>query len=135
MAAKRYLMADGKTWTDNYDDAGGWSPGLAAKVVADQAESACIIPDASGSWLVVNYVDPDLAEPEELVVYVILIGETNRIGGLYRGYDLAVKALEKHIEEQGYTFYKSAADTWVARNPDKGGVVVYQVVPYHVHTS
>ena len=129
MASKRYITADGRTWTDDYNLAGMWTPALAAKVASGQTESVCIIPDASGSWLVVNYADPDLAEP---VVYIVIIGNANRIGGLYASYDRAVKALEAHILGQEYTYYKSSADTWVARDPNKGGTVVYHVYPYRV---
>lgn len=68
-----------------------------------------------------------------MTVYVILISNTSRIGGLYTSYDLAVTALEKHITDRGGTFFKSASDRWVARMPDRS--VVYQVVPYHVHTK
>lgn len=134
MATKRYIKADGRTWTEDYNEAGLWdTANLAGQVIIRLAEETCIIPDASGKWLVVNYADPDLAEPEERVDYVVLIGEANRIGGLYANFALAAKALEKHISEQGYRWHKTAGDTWVASGPN--GAIVYQAVPYHVNTN
>lgn len=62
MKAKRYLklLANGMEWTESYDEASLLSLKEAGRAVLSWDQVACIIPDASGKWLVVWYDDPDL---------------------------------------------------------------------------
>ncbi len=56
---KRYVMADGKTWTDDREKAGRFATaGLAGQVLRSWDTIACIVLD-DGSWLVTTYVDPE----------------------------------------------------------------------------